>query len=90
VASPASRAGVIGGTCDEGPHTSQDVIDPAVAPTVHTRLDFEPHGTLTHGATVVDRNGRIEKPANADVAVGLDVPRFWDLVVGAVNRLPGA
>jgi purine nucleosidase/pyrimidine-specific ribonucleoside hydrolase len=64
------------------------VIDPSIVLSVHTRLDIELDGRFTRGATAVDRYGRTGRPPNAHVAVGLDAGRFWDLVVGAINRLP--
>jgi inosine-uridine nucleoside N-ribohydrolase len=36
---------------------------------------------------VVDLHGRLEQPPNAKVAMELDVPRFWDLVLGAIGSL---
>ncbi|MGH3760743.1 nucleoside hydrolase [Actinophytocola sp.] len=63
------------------------VAEPGVVETVRTRLDIELTGTFTRGATVVDRYARTGRPPNADVAVGLDVARFWDLVVTAVRTL---
>jgi purine nucleosidase/pyrimidine-specific ribonucleoside hydrolase len=58
--------------------------------TVHTRLDIELGGTFTRGATVVDLHRRTGRPPNAHVAVGIDTAKFWDLVIGAINRLPGS
>jgi purine nucleosidase/pyrimidine-specific ribonucleoside hydrolase len=60
---------------------------PGVVETTRTRVDIELTGTFTRGATVVDLYSRIDRPPNAEVAVGLDVPRFWDLVVTAVETL---
>jgi inosine-uridine nucleoside N-ribohydrolase len=37
--------------------------------------------------TVVDLHDRLGRPANAQVAMDLDAPRFWDLVLGALERL---
>jgi hypothetical protein len=36
---------------------------------------------------VADLHGRLGRTPNARVAVGLDVDRFFDLVVDAVGRL---
>ncbi len=63
------------------------VAEPAVVETTRTRLDIELTGTFTRGATVVDLHARTGRPANADVAVGLDAARFWDLVVTAIETL---
>jgi purine nucleosidase/pyrimidine-specific ribonucleoside hydrolase len=63
------------------------VAEPGVVTTMRTRLDIELTGTYTRGATVVDQYARTGRAANAEVAVGLDVPRFWDLVVAAITTL---
>jgi len=47
----------------------------------------ETQGRWTSGMTVVDFAGRLGRSPNASVATTLDVPRFWDLVLGAVTRL---
>lgn len=60
---------------------------PDVVQTVHTRLDVELAGTETRGATCVDLLGRRDRPANAHVATGVDVERFWQLVEDAVGKL---
>jgi purine nucleosidase/pyrimidine-specific ribonucleoside hydrolase len=65
------------------------VAEPDVVTTTRTRLDIELTGTFTRGATVVDLYARTGRPPNADVAVGLAVPRFWDLVVAAIEALSG-
>jgi len=39
------------------------------------------------GMTVVDLHGRLGREPNARVALELDAPRFWDLVVGSLERL---
>jgi purine nucleosidase/pyrimidine-specific ribonucleoside hydrolase len=48
---------------------------------------IETEGRWTRGATVVDLHGTLGRPANARVAIELDVPRFWDLVLGAIQAL---
>jgi len=75
------------------------VIDPSVVETVAVRVSVELAGTLTRGRTVADlRAFGADAPAvtaagagapscNTSVATRLDVDRFWDLVVDAVQRL---
>lgn len=63
------------------------VAEPGVVETTHTRLDIELTGTFTRGATVVDLYARTGRPANADVATGLDTERFWDMVITAIATL---
>jgi purine nucleosidase/pyrimidine-specific ribonucleoside hydrolase len=63
------------------------VIDPSLVTCVEAFVGIETTGTFTRGATVVDLHGRLGRTPNARVAVGLDVDRFFDLVVDAVGRL---
>ncbi|WP_395245223.1 nucleoside hydrolase [Agromyces sp. MMS24-K17] len=63
------------------------LADPGCVRTVRTRLDIELAGTETAGATSVDFDGMLDREANADIAVGLDVPRFWDALELALTRL---
>ncbi|HEY0453198.1 nucleoside hydrolase [Actinophytocola sp.] len=63
------------------------LAEPGVVETTRTRLDIELTGTFTRGATVVDLYRRTGRPPNADVAVGLDTGRFWDMVVAAIAAL---
>jgi inosine-uridine nucleoside N-ribohydrolase len=65
------------------------VAEPDVVRCVDAFVAIETEGRWTRGATVVDFDGRLGHPANARVAVELDVARFWDLVVDAVARLEG-
>jgi purine nucleosidase len=60
---------------------------PGVVRCVDTFLAVETEGRWTRGATVVALDGRLGRAANARVAVELDVARFWELVVAAVERL---
>ena len=57
------------------------VADPTLVQTQSMRVDIELRGEHTVGRTVCDVHGVMGKPANADVAVGIDVPRFWDLLI---------
>ena len=63
------------------------VIDPTVVTVTDANVAVELTGTYTRGATVVDLHQVTGRPANARVAVGLDVDRFWDLMVTAVADL---
>jgi inosine-uridine nucleoside N-ribohydrolase len=63
------------------------LADPDAVEVVHTRLDVELVGTETVGATSVDLDGMLAREANAHVAVGLDVERFWAGVELAYGRL---
>jgi purine nucleosidase/pyrimidine-specific ribonucleoside hydrolase len=63
------------------------VIDPTLVRSVETYVAIETEGRWTRGATVVDLHGRFGREPNARVAMELDVPRFWDLVLEAIAGL---
>jgi purine nucleosidase len=62
------------------------VIDPAVFTTRSARVDLELTGTHTTGTTVTEFRQR-DQPHNVQVAITLDVERFWDLIADAVERI---
>jgi purine nucleosidase/pyrimidine-specific ribonucleoside hydrolase len=62
-------------------------IDPDLVRCVDTFVAIETEGRWTRGATVVDLHGRLRRAPNARVAMELDVERFWDLVISAVDTL---
>ena len=63
------------------------VIDPGLVRCEDAHVAVELHGTHTRGATVCDRFGVRGFSPNAKVAIDLNAPGFWDLVVAAVDRL---
>jgi purine nucleosidase/pyrimidine-specific ribonucleoside hydrolase len=63
------------------------VAEPGVVRCVDAFLAIETEGRWTRGATVVDLRGRYGREPNARIATELDAARFWDVVVGAVERL---
>jgi inosine-uridine nucleoside N-ribohydrolase len=63
------------------------VAEPDVIRCAEAFVAVELEGRWTRGATVVDLHGRLGRPANARVALELDVERFWDLVAGGVSSL---
>ncbi|GAA5030887.1 nucleoside hydrolase [Microbacterium fluvii] len=69
------------------PITVAMVADPAVATMVRTRVDVELTGTHTRGATSADLLGVVPGERNANVALDLDVDRFWSMIVDAVAAL---
>jgi pyrimidine-specific ribonucleoside hydrolase len=52
------------------------------------RVDVETVSELTRGRTVVDLYGVSGKPANAEVGVGIDQPRFVQVLLDAVAQFP--
>ena len=69
------------------PCTIALLIDPGVMRCADTFVAVETEGRWTRGATVVDLHGRSGRPPNARVALELDAPRFWNLVIAALERL---
>ena len=63
------------------------VIDPSVLTVRRAPLDVELTGTLTLGMTVADFRAPAPESCVTQVAVDLDVDRFWDLVVNALERI---
>jgi purine nucleosidase/pyrimidine-specific ribonucleoside hydrolase len=61
------------------------LIDRSLIRSTDAFVAVETQGEWTRGATVVDLDHRLGRPANARVALDLDVERFWDLVVDAVS-----
>lgn len=60
------------------------LIDPSIVPTRPMRVDVETQAEFSYGRTVCDLYGITGRDPNAEVGTGLDVDRFWDLLIGAV------
>jgi purine nucleosidase/pyrimidine-specific ribonucleoside hydrolase len=69
------------------PCTVAMLIDPSVMRCTNSFVAVETEGRWTRGMTVVDLHGRLGREANARVALELDAPRFWDLVIGSLANL---
>ncbi|ANZ41560.1 hypothetical protein BBK82_42030 [Lentzea guizhouensis] len=69
------------------PITVAIAIDRAVATVRSSHVDVETKGEFTSGATAVDLLDMLGAEHNADIAITLDVPRFWQLVREAVANL---
>jgi inosine-uridine nucleoside N-ribohydrolase len=65
------------------------VVDPLIVTTVPAYVEVEDIGRVTAGMTVVDETGRFG-PFTCDVAVGVDAPRFRDLLDTRLSRLDAA
>ena len=63
------------------------IIDASVAKLVSAPVAVELTGTLTRGATVVDLYGNTGQQANVEVAMELDVEKFWDMMISAIETL---
>ncbi|AQZ69219.1 Inosine-uridine preferring nucleoside hydrolase [[Actinomadura] parvosata subsp. kistnae] len=62
------------------------VLDPGLFTCVPAVVNVETMGEFTRGMTVTDFRLR-DRRANALVATAVDVPAFWDLVIGAYEKL---
>ena len=71
------------------PCTVAYLIDPTVITTRRCPVDVEIHGDLALGMTVADFRGAEPSPeeCHTQVAVHLDVEKFWDLVIDAIKAL---
>lgn len=67
------------GVAMHDPFTVAAAIDPSLIKTKHLFVDIETDGEFTLGKTVVDTYGVSGNKPNADVALGLDNPRFIEL-----------
>ena len=68
------------------PVTIASLLDPALVVTkpMNVRIDLS-HGE-SYGRTNCDAFGYLGLPATADVAVDVDVPRFWDIIETGLRR----
>ena len=62
-------------------------IDPSLIATQRVAVDVETTGELTVGMTVADWRGAWRRPANADVAIAVQAPRFIADFLEAMERL---
>ena len=60
------------------------VLDPSIISAADMYVEIETTSTLSAGRTVCDVYGKLEKPTNARVGYGLDVNRFWEMLIGAI------
>jgi purine nucleosidase len=63
------------------------VIDPTVLDVRKAPLSVELTGTLTLGMTVADLRAPAPEDCTTSVALGLDAPKFWNLIVDALERI---
>jgi inosine-uridine nucleoside N-ribohydrolase len=81
------RSAAEGGPPLHDPCAVARVIDPGVMACRDAFIAVETEGRWTRGMTVTDFAARLGGPANAAVAMELDVPAFWDLMLDALRRL---
>jgi len=61
------------------------LIDPTVVQSKFVNVECELKGEFTRGATVVDIFDREGRKKNATVALNLDAPKFWTMMLDAVR-----
>ena len=69
------------------PCTVAALIRPELVTWRRCFVAVETGGEWTRGTTVVDLHERYRLPANADVAITLDAPAYWDLVLDEIDAL---
>lgn len=69
------------------PCTVAALISPELLTWRDCFVAVETAGNWTRGTTVVDLHDRYGRPANARVAITLDVEGYWDLVLSAIDAL---
>ena len=62
------------------------LIDPTVTTNRFVNVEIELNGTFTRGATVVDTYNRGGGSPNVNVALSLDAPKFWNLMLDAIEK----
>lgn len=69
------------------PVTVAALIDSSIMPTRSAFVTVETQGRWTTGETVVDFAQLLAQPHNAQVGVGLDAEKFWNLIIDAIHVL---
>ncbi|MGK2850137.1 MAG: nucleoside hydrolase [Candidatus Limnocylindrales bacterium] len=69
------------------PCTVAALIQPGLVGWRGAFVAVELRGEWTRGTTVVDLHDRYRRSTNAEVAMTLDAPGYWDLVLGAIDAL---
>lgn len=68
------------------PVTIASLLDPELVTTKPMNVRIDLRSTDSYGRTNCDYFGYLGLPATADVAVDIDVPRFWDIIEAGLRR----
>ena len=68
------------------PVTIASLIDPQLLTLKPMNVQIDIRSTQSYGRTNCDSFGYLRLPPTADVAVDIDVPRFWDIVERGLRR----
>ncbi len=60
------------------------VIDPSILKAQMMHVEIETAGTWTAGSTVCDVHGILQQEPNARVGYGVEVERFWDMLIETI------
>lgn len=71
------------------PVTIASLLDPDLLTTKPMHVEIDHSGGPSYGRTNCDAFGYLGLPPTADVAVDIDVPRFWDLLEAGLRRYEG-
>lgn len=66
------------------PVTVASLLDPALLLTKPMNVQIDLRSAQSYGRTNCDVFGNLNLPATADVAIGIDAERFWDLIESAL------
>ncbi len=61
-------------------------ITPEIFKTIHCHVEIEKASELARGRTICDIYLLSEEKKNVHVSVKMDVPKFWDLMIGAFEK----
>lgn len=61
------------------------VLSPEIFVQREYYIDIETSSELTYGQTICDMHGIKKKDPNCGVAVAVDIDKFWEMMIGAVN-----
>jgi Inosine-uridine nucleoside N-ribohydrolase len=61
-------------------------ISPEIFTTLHCHVDIERHSEKTRGRTICDIYLLSQQTKNVHVALKMDVPKFWELMIGALEK----
>ena len=70
------------------PVTIASLIDPALITWKRMNVQIELRSQSSYGRTNCDQFGYLHLPENAEVAVDIDVERFWDIIEQGLARYP--
>ena len=68
------------------PVTCAYILDPTVIETKHVHVGIDTKSDVSYGRTNCDMFHYLKKKPNCDVAVGIDVDKFWDMIEEGIKN----